>query len=240
MGAMEKKRLLPALMAAVVAVLWAAVSSAQGPSLLQGIKTKSRESELVRAEKFLEELPEPDMAEAEKTLSDTKNNHSAANRAEEVMKFLSVNPLPPTGLPGKNPASGKEEPALFYFFSFSMPRPSLQEAAEESAAAGAVMVLRGLSGGNLRETASRISKLTGKSGTEAWIDPLLFECFSVGSVPQLVLAYGHTEGAECSGFRHVKVSGDVSLLYALGLMEKEDPNAGMFIKRLEQSGFYRN
>ena len=122
-----------------------------------------------------------------------------------------------------------------------MPHPSLREAAKESAAAGAVMVLRGgFQEEDLGETASRISQLIGKSGTEAWIDPLLFECFSIGSVPQLVLAYGHLEGAECNGLRYVKVSGDVSLPYALGLMEKEDANAGIFIERLEESSFYRD
>ncbi|MYF48276.1 MAG: hypothetical protein F4214_04930 [Candidatus Dadabacteria bacterium] len=102
------------------------------------------------------------------------------------------------------------------------------------------MVLRGLSGGDLRKTASRISQLIGKTETEAWIDPLLFECFSVGLVPQIVLAYGQPTGTDCEGTRYVKVSGDVSLPYALGLMEKEDPNAGMFIERLEKNGFYRD
>ena len=102
------------------------------------------------------------------------------------------------------------------------------------------MVLRGLSGGDLRETASRISEVIRKTGAQVWIDPILFECFSVGAVPQLVLAHGHLEGADCEGLRHVKVSGDVSLPYALGLMEKEDKHAALFIKRLEKNGFYRD
>jgi len=82
--------------------------------------------------------------------------------------------------------------------------------------------------------------MIGKTGAQVWIDPVLFECFSVGAVPQLVLAYGHMPGADCEGLRYVKVSGDVSLPYALGLMEKEDANAGVFIRRLEESGFYGN
>ena len=100
------------------------------------------------------------------------------------------------------------------------------------------MVLRGLSGEDLGETASRISDVIGKTGAQTWIDPLLFECFSVEAVPQLVLARGYAPGADCGGLRHVKISGDVSLPYALGLMEKEDPNAGIFIERLEKNGFY--
>ena len=238
MGSMEKKRLLPALIATVVAVSWAPVSSAQDSALLQGIKTKSEEAELARTKRLLGDLLEPDMAGAGKTLSDTKKNYPGEKQTEEVMKVLSVKPSHASDFSEKSATSKNEEPRLFYFFSFSMPRPSLREAAKESAAAGAVMVLRGLSGGNLRKTALRISKLVGKSGTEAWIDPLLFECFSVGSVPQLVLAYGQPVGGNCEGTRYVKVSGDVSLPYALGLMEKEDPNAGMFTKRLEENGFY--
>ena len=133
-------------------------------------------------------------------------------------------------------------PRLFYFFLvLDVSRSSLREAARESAAGGAVMVLAGPFGRRpSRETASRISKLIGKSGTETWIDPLLFECFSVGSVPQLVLAYSQPAGTDCEGAPYIKVSGDVSLPYALGLMEKEDANAGIFIKRLEESGFYRD
>lgn len=240
MGAMEKKRLLPALMAAVIAVSWATVPYAQGPALLQGIRTKPEEAELARTKNFLGNLPEPDVAEAGKALSGMKNSCPGEKQAGEAMNILSIRSPGAAVLPEKTPGSGKEKPALFYFFSFSMPRPSLREAAGESAAAGAVMVLRGLSGRNLRETARRISDVIGKTGARVWIDPLLFECFSVGAVPQLVLAYGHAEGAECDGLRRVKVSGDLSLPYALGLMEKEDPSAGMFIRRLRKSGFYRD
>lgn len=240
MGAMEKKRLLPALIITVVAVSWASVLSAQNSALLQGIRTKSEEAELAHAKRLLGGLMKPDMAEAEKTLPDMKNNYPGEKQTEEIMKLLSVKSPHAADFSEKSAISKNEEPMLFYFFSFSMPHPSLREAVKESAAAGGVMVLRGLSGGDLRETASRISKLIGKSGTETWIDPLLFECFSVGSVPQLVLAYGHLEGAECNGLRYVKVSGDVSLPYALGLMKKEDANAGIFIERLEESGFYND
>ena len=239
MGAMEKKRLLPALIATVVAVSWAAASSAQDSTSLEGIRTKSEKAELARAKNFLGNLLAPDMEGAQKAVSGMKNNRPQ-EQTEQIMKLLSVKPGPEAIFPEKSTAPQKEKPKLFYFLSFSMPHPSLREAAEESAAAGAVMVLRGLSGGDLRETALRISKLIGNGGTETWIDPLLFECFSVGSVPQLVLAYGQPAGGDCEVARYVKVSGDVSLPYALGLMEKEDPNAGMFIKRLEENDFYRD
>ncbi len=180
------------------------------------------------------------MAGAQKALSNMKNNYPGEKQTEEIMKFLSVKPPPEAVPPEKSAVPQNKEPKLFYFFSFSMPLPSLREAARESAAAGAVMVLRGLSGENLGETVSRISELIGKIGAQVWIEPFFFECFSVGAVPQLVLAYGHLPGGDCEDLRYVKVSGDVSLPYALGLMEKEDASAGVFIERLEKSGFYGN
>ncbi len=236
MGAMEKKRLLPALIAAVIAASGTVSSLAEDLSSLRGVRTEAGEAEFARTRKLLGELQEPDLVGAEKTLSEI--NSPGEKETEETMKLLSAKSPPATAFPEKSTGTEKESPGLFYFFSFSMPRSSLREAARESAAGGTVMVLRGLSGENLREAASRISKVIGKTGVQVWIDPLLFECFSVRSVPQLVLVHGYLPGADCEGLRHVKVSGDVSLPYALGLMEKEDPNVGMFIERLEKNGFY--
>ena len=143
MGTMEKKRLLPALIVTVVAVSWASVLSAQDSSLLQGIRTKPEEAELARGKNFLGNLLEPDMAEAEKTLSDMKNNYPGEKQTEKAIKLLSVKSPRAADFPEKSATSKNEEPRLFYFFSFSMPYPSLREAAKESAAAGGVMVLRG-------------------------------------------------------------------------------------------------
>ena len=230
--------MLPALIAAVLAALGTPALPAEDPVLLRGIRTEPGEAESSRAKKLMGDLLEPDIAGAEKTLSEI--NSPGAKETEEIMKLLSVKPPPSGAFPEKSVGEGNGSPKLFYFFSFSMPRSSLKEAARESAAGGAVMVLRGLSGDDLGETASRISDMIGKTGAQVWIDPVLFECFSVGAVPQLVLAYGHMQGADCEGLRHVKVSGNVSLPYALGLMKKEDANAGVFIRRLEKNGFYGN
>jgi len=235
---MEKKRLLPALIAAVLTASGATASLAENPVSLRGVRTEPGEADLSSARELMGGLLEPDIAGAEKTLSEI--NSPGEKETEEVMKLLSVKPPPSGAFPEKSAGKENKGPDLFYFFSFSMPLPSLKEAARETAAGGAVMVLRGLSGEDLGETASRISDMIGKTGAQVWIDPVLFECFSVGAVPQLVLAYGHMPGADCEGLRYVKVSGDVSLPYALGLMEKEDANAGVFIRRLEESGFYGN
>lgn len=236
MGVMEKKRLLPALIAIAVCAL--GTQAVYAENTLRGVRTEPGEAESSRAKELMGELLSPDVAGAERALSEI--NSPGGRETEEVMEMLSVKPARPEVFPGKNEDTENERSRLFYFFSFSMPDSSLREAARESAAGGAVMVLRGLSGESLVETASRISGMVGKTGAQVWIDPVLFECFSVGAVPQLVLAYGHMPGADCEGLHNVKVSGDVSLPYALGLMEKEDANAGMFIRRLEKSGFYGN
>ncbi len=221
---------------AVLAALGTQALPAEDPVSLRGVRTEPDEAESSRARELRGELLSPDIAGAEKTLSEI--NSPGEKETEEIMELLSVKSPPPGASPEKSAATGNGSPKLFYFFSFSMPRSSLREAALESAAGGAVMVLRGLSGEYLGETASRISDVIGKTGAQVWIDPVLFECFSVGAVPQLVLAYGHLPGGDCEGLRHVKVSGDVSLPYALGLMEKEDANAGVFIRRLEKNGFH--
>ena len=236
MGAMEKKRLLSALIAAALAAQGMPAAVAENPVSLRGVRTKPDEAELSRARELLGDLLAPDVAGAKRALSET--NSPGKKETGEVMELLSAKPPPAGAFPEKSADGGNGEPELFYFFSFSMPHSSLREAARESAAGGAVMVLRGLPGEDFRETASLISGVIGKTGTRVWIDPVFFECLSVEAVPQLVLAYGRAEGADCASLRHVKVSGDVSLPRALGLMEKEDANAGLFIKRLRKSGFY--
>jgi len=233
---MEKKRLLPALI--IVTLLVPARTGLAEENSLRGIKTVPEKTELFRAKKLLEKLRKPDMAEGEKTLSGIKRN--SPDKREEARELLLSEPRPEKTFPEKPRIKKDKDPALFYFFSFSMPRPSLREAANESAAAGAVMVLRGLSRENLKDTALRISEIIEKTGARVWIEPFLFRCFSVESVPQFVLVYGYSPGSECEGLRHIKVSGDVSLPYALELMQKEDENAGIFTRRLKKSGFFHN
>lgn len=236
MGTMEKKRLLPALIAALIAASGTNSSPVEDLSSLRGVRMEAGEAELAHTREFLGELLEPDVAGAKKALSEL--NSPGEKETEEIMKLLSAKSPPAATFPEKRAETENEKAKLFYFFSFSMPRSSLREAARESVVGGAVMVLRGLSGEDFGGTALRISDIIGKTGAQIWIDPLLFECFSVEVVPQLVLAHGHLPGADCEGLRHVKVSGDVSLLHALGLMEKEDASAGIFIERLENNGFY--
>ena len=236
MGSMEKKRLLPAVTGIALAAL-ALVSSAEYPPRLEGIRTEPGEKDVVSAKKFLKTLGEPDTEEAEKVLSETKKNPHAERQEKNAEEFFSAKPDP------RSPAEADASPAdggtgLFYFFSFSMPPATLRAVAEETAAAGGVMVLRGLAGGDLRETVLLISGVVGKTGAQIWIEPSLFECLGVAAVPQLALVSGFSEGEDCGGADYVKISGDVSVSRALEIMEKEDENAGTFLKRMRKGGFY--
>jgi len=236
MGSMEKKRLLPAVTGIALAAL-ALVSSAEGPPRLEGIRTEPGEKDIVSVKKFLKTLGEPDVKEAEKVLSETKKNPHGERQEKNAEEFFSAKP------DSRSPAEADVSPAdggtgLFYFFSFSMPPATLRAVAEETAAAGGVMVLRGLAGGDLRETVLLVSGVVGKTGAEIWIEPSLFECLGVAAVPQLALVSGFSEGEDCGGADYVKVSGDVSVSRALEIMEKEDENAGTFLKRMRKGGFY--
>ena len=236
MGSMEKKRLLPAVTAIFVAAL-AGLSSAEDPPRLEGIRTEPGEKDVVSVKKFLKNLGEPDVKEAEKVLSETKKNPHAERQEKNAEEFFSAKP------DSRSPAEADVSPAdggtgLFYFFSFSMPPATLRAVAEETAAAGGVMVLRGLAGGDLRETVLLVSGVVGKTGAEIWIEPSLFECLGVGAVPQLAVVSGFSEGEDCGGADYVKVSGDVPVSRALEIMQKEDENAGTFLKRMRKGGFY--
>ena len=67
---MEKKRLLPALIMAVLAALGTQALPAEDPVSLRGVRTKPDEAESSRAREFMGELLSPDIAGAEKTLSE--------------------------------------------------------------------------------------------------------------------------------------------------------------------------
>ena len=236
MGSMEKKRLLPAVTGIALAAL-ALVSFAENPAELEGIRTEPEEKDVVSVKKFLETLGESDTEEAEKVLSETKKNPHAERQEKNAEEFFSAKP------DSRSPAEADVSPAdggtkLFYFFSFSMPPATLRAVAEETAAAGGIMVLRGLAGGDLRETVLLISGVVGKTGAQIWIEPSLFECLGVAAVPQLALVSGFSEGEDCGGADYVKVSGDVSVSRALEIMEKEDENAGTFLGRMRKGGFY--
>ena len=237
MGSMEKKRLLPALTVILLAGL-AVFSFAEDPPSLEGVRTEPGERDVVSAREFLETAAKPDMEKAEKTLSEARKNPHMEKQKENAAEFLSAKTDSPQAPPEADVSPADGGTRLFYFFSFSMPLATLRSVAEETAAAGGVMVLRGLAGDDFRETVLRASEVAGKTGAEIWIEPSLFECLGVEAVPQIALVSGFSEGADCAGAGYAKVSGDVSVSYALEIMQKEDADAGTFLGRIREGGFY--
>ena len=237
MGSMEKKRLLPALTVILLAAL-AVFSFAEDRPSLEGVRTEPEEKDVVSAREFLKTLGKPDVKKAEKILSETRKNPHMEKQKELAEDFLSAKTGSPQAPPEADVSPADGGTRLFYFFSFSMPLATLRSVAEETAAAGGVMVLRGLAGDDFRETVLRASEVAGKTGAEIWIEPSLFECLGVEAVPQIALVSGFSEGADCAGAGYAKVSGDVSVSYALEIMQKEDADAGTFLGRMRDGGFY--
>lgn len=115
-------------------------------------------------------------------------------------------------------------PPLLVLVSFSMPTDALNALAEQAGKIGAPVVLRGLVGDSMEETAKRVAALRSNAGTGLAIDPTLFTRFGVDRVPTVVLplqALRSCSDMDCPVPEHVKVSGEASLGYLLGQIERK-------------------
>lgn len=115
-------------------------------------------------------------------------------------------------------------PPLLVLVSFSMPADTLNALAEQAGKIGAPLVLRGLVGDSMEETAKRIAALHKSAGTSLAIDPTLFSRFGVDRVPTVVLplqALRSCSEQDCPVPEHVKVAGEASLDYLLGQIERK-------------------
>ncbi|MDC8637159.1 type-F conjugative transfer system pilin assembly protein TrbC [Xanthomonas hortorum] len=140
------------------------------------------------------------------------------------------------------PAGLDEGPVLYLFVSLSMPEPALRRIIAQAAQARATVLIRGMSGGSLRQTAARLQALIGPHPVSIQIDPRPFEQFDIQRVPAFVLARPSANadcaGGSCpSGAAFVRATGDVSLDYALAHVQRTapawGPAAGMYLRRLE-------
>jgi conjugal transfer pilus assembly protein TrbC len=131
------------------------------------------------------------------------------------------------------PASDDADPHPLIFISFSMPDGSLRSLLAEAGRTGAPLVLRGLVENSMQRTAARLGELLGiEQAREAArdstptlaIDPTLFDRFDVDQIPAFVLPQERIAACTpegCAVPEHLKVAGDVSLAYALGIMARE-------------------
>jgi conjugal transfer pilus assembly protein TrbC len=135
------------------------------------------------------------------------------------------------------PRPGQEAPALRIFISLSMPATTLVRLADQAERSSGVLVLRGLVDTSLTRTVARLHEVFGERLPALQIDPQSFERYAVQQVPTFVLSSGtHAclDPARCGPKAEhgvgspvpvpfVKLTGDVSLDYALAQIERQSP-----------------
>lgn len=130
---------------------------------------------------------------------------------------------------------------LRIFVTLDMPAASLRKLIEQGERAGATLILRGLKDRSMRQTLARVNALLGQHRTTWQIDPDAFERYRVQNAPTFVLDLpdapgggqqddsgrpGQCHGEVCSARgAYAKVSGDVSLDYALETISRQVPLA---------------
>lgn len=135
---------------------------------------------------------------------------------------------------GRPSASKNGQPELMVLVSLSMPREALERTVMQAERAGAVLVFRGLKGDSMTKMGEEIQSIVGKRSVSAVVHPPAFQQFSVTKVPAVVIARpeaGNVLENGCSqGGTFVKVSGDVSLDYALDYIERRSRAWGAIAK----------
>lgn len=126
---------------------------------------------------------------------------------------------------GKASAPKNGQPDLMVMVSLSMPREALERTAEQAERVGATLVFRGLKGDYMTRMGEEIQSIIGKRNVSAVVHPPAFQQFSVTKVPAVVIARqeaGNVLENGCSqAGTFIKVSGDVSLDYALEYIERK-------------------
>lgn len=133
-------------------------------------------------------------------------------------------------------------PALMVFVSLSMPQPTLRKLVDQAARAQATLFIRGFVDNSIRTTVTRVQDLIGQAHVAIQIDPQAFDRFAIERVPSFVLVRDGTRPSSCaSGVcaptdTYVKITGDVSIDYALESMRRGAPgqsrDATPFLRRL--------
>lgn len=113
---------------------------------------------------------------------------------------------------------------LLVMVSLAMPKETLERIADQAELAGATLIFRGLKGESMTKMGDEVQKILRGKNVAVAIHPPAFQQFSVTRVPAVVIARpeaGHVLENGCSRTEtFVKVSGDVSLDYALDYIER--------------------
>lgn len=117
-------------------------------------------------------------------------------------------------------------PELMVMVSLSMPKASMDRVLDQAERAGATLVFRGLKGDSMTKMGEEMTAIIGQRKVAAVIHPPAFQQFSVTTVPAVVLARQEASGVLDDGCSRpdsfVKVTGDVSLEYALDYIERRN------------------
>ena len=128
---------------------------------------------------------------------------------------------------GNEAFSSKPKYDLLIMASLSMPKEALIRLAEQAQRAHATFIFRGLSGNSMTKMSQDVRNAMGGVPASIVINPPAFKQFSVTRVPAIVIAThqaGNVLESGCSKAQtYVKVSGDVSLDYALDYIERKSP-----------------
>jgi conjugal transfer pilus assembly protein TrbC len=121
-------------------------------------------------------------------------------------------------------------PHLLAFVSLSMPRASLERLLADAAHTHTTLALRGMKAGNMELTMQTVKEVIGKHRVAWFIDPAAFTRFGVTAVPTYVLLKRDAVAKDCGGDQcfsdedYAKISGDVTIDYALDQIATQLPN----------------
>jgi len=142
----------------------------------------------------------------------------------------------------KDKGNASDQPVLFVFVTLGMPEQTLRLLIDQAARTRAVMVLRGLKNGSIRQSAAHVQQLIGQKQVEWLIDPQAFDRFGVNQAPTFVLVKALAPINDCASGSCIApnafaaIAGDVSIDYALEAIERRaprfSPEARLFLKRI--------
>ena len=147
----------------------------------------------------------------------------------------------------KNGKSAIGENRLLIFISYSMPKPVLERLIKQGSQVGAVFVLRGMVDGSMKKTQKTFFTLKQNYGVGAMINPKLFGTFGVDRVPAFVVYNDSGQDLlkkSCNSTPpFAKVSGDVSVRYALDQLKKSNTSgigqlSSNYLDIMDSNSFY--
>lgn len=117
-------------------------------------------------------------------------------------------------------------PDLFVLISFSMPEGAIEKLIVQAEKSGAILVFQGLKGDSMSVMGKAVEKIVKGRNVQVVIHPPAFQQFSVKQVPAFVLAKQEAEKLMDDGCAtpqsFIKISGDVTLDYALEYIERHN------------------